>query len=278
MIREAIGTGETLQDAIEAAKAALGVGEDADVKFDVLVQPQKKTLGLFGGKDAKVRAYVESTPLDAATAYLTALLDGMKLDVSFEVKEEADGAVFTLKGEDVGHVIGHHGETLDALQYLTSLACNKGGGSYFRITLNSGNYRQKREDSLSALAKSIAAKALRNQRNYTLEPMNPYERRIIHTAVMEIEGVSSWSTGEDSNRRVVIGVDENNESITSFYRPSSRGGNDRRGGRRDARGNDRRGGRRDGRGGKRPAYQPSADAAREKKTEHDDIALYGRIN
>lgn len=278
MIREAIATGETLQDAIDAAKAALGAPEEADVKFEVLEQPQKKTLGLFGGKDAKVRAYLETSRSDAAVDYLSGVLAAMGLKVDCSVEENEEGAVITLSGEDVGQVIGHHGETLDALQYLTSLACNKGQSGYYRITLNSGNYRQKREEALSALAKSVAAKALRNQRNYTLEPMNPYERRIIHTAVMEIEGVSSWSTGEDSNRRVVIGVDQNNDAITGTYR-SSRSGDSRHGGRgfdrKGGRGFDRRGGRR---GERREAYQPAADAAREKKTEHDDVALYGKLN
>jgi len=276
LIREAIAEAATIPAAIEAAREALGVGEEADVKYEVLTQPQKKTLGLFGGCKAKVRAYIESSPADTAVEYLKNILDLMDVKVDLAVENGEDGAVITLTGDGVGAVIGHHGETLDALQYLTGLACNKGGGNYYRITLNSGNYRQKREDSLVALAKSIAAKAIRNDRNYTLEPMNPYERRIIHTAVQEIDGVTSWSTGEANNRRVVIGTDKNDDSRTTVYR-SEKGGY--RGGRNDRRGGGR-GGRqgRGGRGPRREPYAPAAETAREKKTEHDDVALYGRIN
>ena len=139
-------------------------------------------------------------------------------------KENA--VLISLEGESVGVIIGHRGETLDSIQYLTSLAASNGGG-YFKVTINIGNYREKREEALVNLAKRDSEQVIRTGRSRSLEPMNPYERRIIHTAVQEIDGVVSTSFGEGAARRVVIGV-EGGE-----MRPPRRGGRDSRdGGRR----------------------------------------------
>ena len=121
-----------------------------------------------------------------------------------EVREMAPSALI-LSGEDIGFIIGHRGETLDALQYLASLVANHVDGSYFRVTLDVGNYREKRKETLEALGKKMAARAVKTGRNSSLEPMNPYERRIIHTAVQTVEGAKSWSEGVDQGRHVVIG-------------------------------------------------------------------------
>lgn len=110
----------------------------------------------------------------------------------------------TLTGDGLGVLIGRRGETLDALQYLSGLVANRMEGEYFRITIDSGNYREKRERTLELLAKKLSSQVLKNGRSMTLEPMNPYERRIIHATVQNIDGVSSSSIGEEPNRRVVI--------------------------------------------------------------------------
>ena len=204
-MREAIGVGDTPEIALERACEELGV-ETHEVKFEILEFAEKKKWGLFGGKPAKVRAYIEDSPAQAAAAYLTRILEGLgATQIEMEVKEAEDGAIISLSGEDSGIVIGHHGETLDALQYLVGLVANHVRESYYRITLDIGNYREKRERTLQQLAKRMAHKALSTNRRFSLEPMNPYERRIIHTAVQDIEGVSSWSEGTDMGRHVVIG-------------------------------------------------------------------------
>ena len=205
MVKEAIATGATTEEAYEKACAMLGV-DPADAEFEVLETEEKKRFGLFGGRPAKVRAFIRSTPADAAAEYLRNVLSGMGLgDVNIEIREEEAGAELVLTGENIGFIIGHRGETLDSLQYLASLVANHVDESYYRITLDVGNYREKRKETLENLGRKMAARAVKTGRNASLEPMNPYERRIIHTAVQEVEGAKSWSEGEDLARHVVIG-------------------------------------------------------------------------
>ncbi|MFU0832030.1 MAG: Single-stranded DNA-binding protein [Oscillospiraceae bacterium] len=204
-MKEAIGIGETVELAREAACKQLGV-ESYEAEFEILQLPTKKTFGLFGGSPAKVRVYVEDDPAKIAADYLKNVLKHMGLEnIEIEIKKEENGAMLSLTGDDVGYVIGHRGETLDALQYLACLVANHSGESYYRINLDIGNYRDKRSKTLEKLGKKLAEKSLRTGRNVSLEPMNPYERRIIHMAVQTVEGAKSWSVGEDTARHVVIG-------------------------------------------------------------------------
>ncbi len=160
-----------------------------------------------------------------AAAYLKNVLEKLGCaDVNIRVAEHESSASLYLSGEGLGVVIGRRGETLDALQYLCSLAANSAKG-YYKITINIGNYRERRQQALISLAKRTAASALRSGRSRSLEPMNPYERRIIHTAVQEIEGVSSASIGEGSSRRVVItpekGADNRRRDAQRSQKPSA---------------------------------------------------------
>lgn len=144
--------------------------------------------------------------MDAAEAYLRAIFEKMGItDLSVRMEPMENRTVMIhLDGESIGTVIGKRGETLDAIQYLVSLAANRSEGEYVRFTINAGNYREKREETLKALAQRMAKKALKTGRPVALEPMNPYERRIIHAVVTDMEGVFSKSTGEEPNRKVVI--------------------------------------------------------------------------
>lgn len=219
---------------------------------------KKKTLGLFGGSLAEVRAYYEApdevkkpavknqkpakpekkaeakkpeakkeaapkkdeTPKQtertvgasskAAEAYIKSILEGMGVqDASISSSEDDESVYVQLDcGNDYGYVIGRRGETLDAIQYLTRLVINKGKDNYKRVSINAGNYREKREETLRELAKKNAARVKKYGRNVCLDPMNPYERRIIHTTIQEIEGVDSHSIGSESDRRVVITLAE----------------------------------------------------------------------
>ncbi len=236
MIREAIATGDTVEQAFETACRELGV-ESHEAQFDILEMPVKKKFGLFGGTPAKVRVYVKSSPADKAAEYLKKVLGCMGLTgVEVTVSEQEGGALLSLQGEDIGFVIGHRGETLDALQYLTGLVANHVDDSYYRITIDIGNYREKRKETLESLGKRIAAKAVKTGRNCPLEPMNPYERRIIHTAVQTVEGAKSWSEGEDAARHVVIGPEEGERPQTKRYTGGKGGRRSPQGGSRGGRG------------------------------------------
>ena len=184
VIKEAIGIGDNEVDALNDAKKQLGLDENAEVDFEVIQRAEKKKFGLFGGQPAKVRVTLKETPAEKAEQFLRDVLNNMKLEsVMIEKKEIEGGIEFNLSGEDVGFVIGRRGETLDSLQYLTSLVANHSDNSYFKVTIDTGNYREKREKTLEILGRKLAFKAVKTGRKTNLEPMNPYERRIIHSAL-----------------------------------------------------------------------------------------------
>lgn len=270
MIKEAIGVGETVIEAQEDACKKLGV-ETHDAEFEILEMPEKKKFGLFGGNPAKVRAFIKQTPTESAKAYLRSVLDALQLqDIQIESREIEEGVEFDLSGDNVGAVIGRRGETLDALQYLTGLVANHVDNAYFRVTLNIGDYREKREKTLDSLGRKLAFKTLKSGRKNFLEPMNPYERRIIHTAVQKINGVISWSEGENINRHVVIGLDP------KVKRPRNNFRGDRNNNRKPYNNN-------------RKPYEPRTQQSefstsnednveRKPKNEGGDFSLYGRID
>ena len=147
------------------------------------------------------------SPAGIAHAFLMELTKLMGVDVTIDMGTDAEGNVFGyINGDTLGILIGRRGETLDAVQYLTSLKVNRGREGYTRVTLDTENYRAKREDTLIRLANRMANRALRTGRKVSLEPMNPYERRIIHYALQQTEGVTTHSEGEEPNRHVVITV------------------------------------------------------------------------
>ncbi len=219
MIRETVVTADTIEEAQRIACEELH-SDPEKTSFEVLRQPEKKKFGLFGGSPAQVRAYIEITPFESAKEYIAGILDKMGIgDVEITAEETEGGAVINIDGENVGFIIGHRGETLDAIQYLAGLVANHVDEGYYRISINIGNYREKREKTLEILGRKLAFKAVKTGAKTVLEPMNPYERRIIHTAVQKVRGASSWSEGENLQRHVVIGPDPD-------YKPSygGRGG------------------------------------------------------
>lgn len=224
MIREVIGTGASIEEARAAALAELNAPEDANVTTEVLEMPEKKKLGLFGGSPAKVKASYEESDFSIAESYIRNILKGLGIEeVGIETKEEDGDIRIQLDcGDNYGAVIGRRGETLDAMQRLTRLVVNKGGEGFKRVTINVGNYRERREVTLRDLAKRNADKVKKYGRNMSLDPMNPYERRIIHTTIQSIEGVDSHSEGsdKDSDRRVVI-------SLAEGFKPTGGYRNDR---------------------------------------------------
>lgn len=241
------------------AKKPLSEQKDADkkkkspeVKADA---PAKENMIRDPFEDAvDVSLIPEGSPALEAVEYLKKIFAGLGCEISsIKVAAKENAAYILVDGENVGTVIGHRGETLDAVQYLASLAVDN-GGKYYRVSVNVGDYREKREQMLTSLAKRIANQVLKTGRGRRLEPMNPYERRIIHTAVQAIDGVVSSSVGEGDSRRVVI-YPENGEMpkerVYSSERRSSRP--------------------------RRNNNSVKADPDREPKRD-TDIPLYGKIN
>lgn len=210
-MKEIIEVGKTIEEAIKSGREKLG---DPAAEFEILETPKKSLFGLKS-TPAKVRVFISETEEaealvpeskeEEAVAYLTSVLKAMGAeDFSIDPVMKEEGLTLVLECEDLGFIIGRRGETLDALQYLTGLAVNRSEGNYVRITLDSGNFREKREKTLESLARRLSKNVLRTGRSITLEPMNPYERRTIHATVAGIDGVESVSIGEEPNRRVVI--------------------------------------------------------------------------
>ena len=211
MSKEIIKEAASIEEAKALIIAELGASEDA-ITFEVVQEPEKKVLGIFGGTPAIVKGTLKGgSAAAAAEEYLRAVLAGLGVtDFTVSVTEQDNGCVISLDGENLGFIIGRRGETLDALQYLTGLVANRADNAYYRVTLDIGNYREKREQALIALARRLGGQTARTGRRNSLEPMNPYERRIIHTTVQGMEGVISWSVGSEPNRHVIIGPSEDN--------------------------------------------------------------------
>lgn len=274
MIKEAFGKGATTEAAIEDAIRNLAAPNGADVKTEITKMPEKKFLGLFGGSEAEARAYYEESSIAKACEYLKKVITEMGVsDVEIDEQQDNGTYVLDIKCDDqYGVIIGRHGETLDSLQYLTSLVANRGSEEYVRVSLNVGAYREKRENTLRSLARRSAQQVLKYGRNVALEPMNPYERRIIHTTIQEIEGVESHSVGSDSERKVIITLAEGVQPThsDSGYR---RGGYNRN---RGGRGNYNRNGNRS-RYNDRRKTETVQSPARPPKKDADSAPLYGKI-
>lgn len=195
-------TANTVEEAKALAAAEFGV-DASKITFTVIEEEKKGILGL-GKKDAKIEAEYEPSKAEVAADYIKEILSCMDIDAELSITENEEGAVIEITGDTTGAVIGRRGETLDAIQYLASMTANRSDKDYYRISLDSCGYREKRKAILEDLAHKIAKSVLRTGRTSTLEPMNPYERRIIHAAVSEIEGVTSKSIGEEPYRKVVI--------------------------------------------------------------------------
>ncbi|MBD5142798.1 MAG: KH domain-containing protein [Ruminococcus sp.] len=166
--------------------------------------------------------------IERAKVYLQGILKAMGIQAELKVNAGSESALIDIQAGKNGAVIGKHGDTLDALQYLTFMIANHGDKEYYRIILNSANYRERRRKTLEELATKIAKNVLRTGRQTMLEPMNPYERRIIHSVIAEIDGVTSQSTGEEPYRKVIISSENASGKTHKNYRDRGRRNNNRR--------------------------------------------------
>lgn len=196
--------GKTVEEALNKALQALSATKE-DVNVEIVEEGSKGIFKLFKGKEAKVKVTKKKNYKEEAKEFLRNVLDAMGVLAEIKITEEKDIIKINLVGPNMGLIIGHRGETLDSLQYLVNLAVNKGNeGQYKKITLDTENYRYKREETLKKLAGKMAYKARRSNKAIKLEPMNPYERRIIHSALQNDTNISTYSEGEEPYRRVVI--------------------------------------------------------------------------
>ena len=237
-------TGKTVEDAVMEATIKLETTSDR-MEYEVLEKGSNGFLGI-GSKPARIRARKVMETAERAEKFLMDVLEAMdlKATVSMEENKEERTLDIDLAGDDMGVLIGQRGQTLDSLQYLVSLVVNKGEDDYIRVKVDTENYRQRRKDTLENLAKNIASKVRRTGKPVTLEPMNPYERRVIHSALQNDRYVETHSEGEEPFRKVVVSLKEgvqpreNNRYRRYNNGPGRRSGNynrnkDKRGGGRE---------------------------------------------
>lgn len=226
MRKETEVSAKTVEEAVAKAVAQLGAGSAEEIEYTVLEEPKKGLFGI-GAVPAKISASYTVGGEYLALDFLQKLVANMQLNLTVTLAEGTnDDKVINIDGENAGVLIGHHGDTLDSLQYLANLAANKKEDGvkreYVKITVDVEGYRAKREMTLRNLARRMADKVLKYKKSVMLEPMNPYERRIIHSEIQHIEGVSTNSIGSENNRKIVIYLEEKqskkgkNDEFASF--------------------------------------------------------------
>ncbi len=196
-------TGKTIDEAIEKGLEELSLKRE-QVTMKTLEYPTNGFLGLIGQKDAKVELTVKDDVEEDAKKFLLKMFDAMDIPVTVHIEKKGETLEIDLEGPNMGLLIGRRGQTLDSIQYLLSLAINKDRDRYVKVYMDTENYRKKREETLQRLANKMADKAKKTHRPVYLEPMNPYERRIIHSTLQKFPGIQTYSEGEDPNRRVII--------------------------------------------------------------------------
>ena len=215
MKKEIVISAKTIEEAVELAVKELGAPNAEKIEYTVLEEPKKGLFGI-GAQNAKISATYEVGGEIRALAFVKQLLADMNIEAEVTLSDGEDGAkTISVCGEDAAILIGHHGDTLDSLQYLANLAANNRVDGkkepYVKINVDVEGYRAKREETLRALARRMAAKVQKYKKSVMLEPMNPYERRIIHSEIQNIEGVSTNSIGSENNRKIVIFLETVNE-------------------------------------------------------------------
>ena len=198
--------GRTVDEALETALKELKVDKDK-VTVEVIDEGSRGFLSLIGAKPARIKVTIKRNAAEDAKEFLHDVLEAMGVNAKLDIKEEKGVLSINISGDKMGLVIGYRGETLDSLQYLTSLVINKNHeDEYIRVSLDTENYRQKREETLIKVAQKTAYKVRKSGRAYKLESMNPYERRIIHSALQDYNDINTYSEGEEPFRRVVVSI------------------------------------------------------------------------
>jgi spoIIIJ-associated protein len=199
-------TGKTVEEALKNALKELNVTEDK-IDYSIVDEGNRGLFNFIGSKPAKILVTVKRDYVLEAKTFLRSVLDSMDIKAEIRIKEEDNVLNINLLGSKMGVIIGYRGETLDSLQYLISLVVNKGHDiPYKRVVLDTENYRVKREETLKRLADKTAYKVRKSGRPFKLEPMNPYERRVIHSALQGNQTIYTYSEGEEPYRRIVVDI------------------------------------------------------------------------
>ena len=220
-------TAKTVDDAIIEAGIKLGVSTES-MEYEVIEKESSGFLGL-NKKPAKIRAKVKEEEKPAVEDFLCKVFEamGVKAEAEINFDEEEKVMNINLTGDDMGMLIGKRGQTLDSLQYLVSLVANKDSDTYIKVKLDTENYRERRKETLENLAKNIANKVRRTRNSVALEPMNPYERRIIHSVLQNNKFVETHSEGEEPYRKVIVSLKKGVRDFSNerYYGKSSYGNN-----------------------------------------------------
>lgn len=198
-------SGKSVEEALRLALIELESNRE-QVDVEVLDEGSKGFLGI-GAKETRIRVTKRNNVIDTAHNFLSSILNEMKIKTELEIEQVGDVLNINMIGEDMAILIGKRGQTLDSLQYLVSLVVNKERDEYLRVVLDTENYRAKRKETLETLAEKLASKVKKSRKNVILEPMNPYERRIIHSALQNNPNVSTKSEGDEPYRKVIIYFD-----------------------------------------------------------------------
>ena len=214
--------GRTEEEAIESALEQLGMSRD-DVSVEIVEQAKTGFLGLKNTPAiVKVLYEAKEERAEQVDNFLVGLFKRMDIDVSMDITEGNDSINVILTGKDPGSLIGRRGETLDAIQHLTNYVINRSVSGRVRINLDAENYRQRRNEALENLASRTAGKVIKYRRNMTLDPMNAYERHVIHSALQDTKQISTFSVGSEPNRRVVVAFGEGKEAGSQSDSPQYR--------------------------------------------------------
>ena len=204
-MKKIVATGKTIQEAIDNGLRELQVTKE-QVETSVVDVPAKGLFGLWGNKLAKVEITVKDNVEEIASTFISQMLAAMNIEAKISTQLNEDFLQIEIEGVDMGILIGRRGQTLDAIQYLVSLVVNKGREKYIRVVVDTEDYRAKREKTLEQLALRLARKVEKTNKKVLLEPMNPYERRIIHSVLQNHSKVTTYSEGEEPHRKVVIAL------------------------------------------------------------------------
>ena len=202
-MKQVTATGQSVEEAVESALAQLQTTRER-VNIEVLNEGKKGLFGIFGSRKAEVVVTLVPDPVEEAKQFLQKVCEDMGLDVKVGVKVDGKNVTFDLSGDKIALLIGKRGQTLNSLQYLVQLVANRHSKQYLTVILDAEDYRRRRNDTLIQLAERMAQKVLKTRKEVALEPMPSYERKVIHTALMKIDKVETYSSGKDPYRHLVI--------------------------------------------------------------------------
>jgi spoIIIJ-associated protein len=202
-VKQVTATGQNVEEAVASALAQLNTTKDR-TEVSIIDEGKKGIFGIFGSRPAIVKVTVKADPIEEAKNFLVSVSEQMGVSVKVDIAKEGKNVSFNLSGEKIALLIGKRGQTLNSLQYLTQLVINRYHEQYLNVTVDAEDYRKRRNDTLIQLAGRLAIKAVKTGQNVALEPMPSYERKVIHTALVENKKVKTFSDGSEPHRHIVI--------------------------------------------------------------------------